>query len=251
MFEVTALMFGILCGLLILLSGVGAGVIMVPGMMLLFGVAPATAVGSASLASVLIKVAAAYAHGRDSRVDWALFKRFSRWAVPSCLLLALAITLLLRTSWGAGVQHGLKVTVLAAAGFAVLVSFRPQVLQHVGQWLGGLMPLACGAMVGATGVGGGVLIVPALSAMSGADIKVVVGTSTVIGLLLSACTGLVFGGGGHLEPMLALLVTLGGGAGVMLGRPLVIRLSNRAISALVYTLIGVSLLHMTYDLILV
>ncbi|WP_416139318.1 sulfite exporter TauE/SafE family protein [Halomonas sp. HK25] len=251
MFEATALLFGVLCGLLILLSGVGAGVIMVPGMMLLFGVAPATAVGTASLVSVLIKLVATYAHGRDSRVDWALFKRFSRWAVPSCLLLALLITALLQTPWGAGVQHGLKLAVLAAAGFAVLVSFRPQVLQHVGQWLGGLMPLACGAMVGATGVGGGVLIVPTLRAMSGADIKVVVGTSTVIGLLLSACTGLVFGGGGHLAPTLALLVTLGGGLGVMLGRPLVARLSSRAVSTLVYTLIGVSLLNMTYDLLLV
>lgn len=251
MFEVTALLFGVLCGLLILLSGVGAGVIMVPGLMLLFGVAPATAVGTASLVSVLIKVVATYAHGRDSRVDWTLFKRFSRWAVPSCLLLALVITLLLRTSWGGSVQHGLKLAVLAAAGFALLASFRPQVLQHVGQWLGGLMPSACGAMVGATGVGGGVLIVPTLRAMSGADIKVVVGTSTVIGLLLSACTGLVFGGGGHLEPLLALLVTLGGAVGVMLGRPLVARLSSRAVSGLVYTLIGVSLLNMTYDLLLV
>lgn len=251
MFEITALMFGVLCGLLILLSGVGAGVIMVPGLMLLFGVAPATAVGTASVISVLIKVAATYAHGRDSRVDWRLFKRFSYWAAPCCLLLALVITLLLRTSWGAGVQYGIKVAVLVAAGFAVLASLRPQVLQHVGQWLGGLMPSACGAMVGATGVGGGVLIVPALRAMSGADIKVVVGTSTVIGLLLSACTGLVFGGGGHLAPMLAALVTLGGGAGVMLGRPLVARLSSRAVGALVYTLIGVSLLNMTYELALV
>ncbi|NIC07170.1 sulfite exporter TauE/SafE family protein [Billgrantia bachuensis] len=251
MFEVTALLFGVLCGLLILLSGVGAGVIMVPGLMLLFGVAPATAVGTASLVSVLIKVVATYAHGRDSRVDWMLFRRFSRWAVPCCLLLALAITLLLRTPWGVGVQHGLKLAVLAAASFALLASFRPQVLQHIGQWLGGLMPSACGAMVGATGVGGGVLIVPTLSAMSNADIKVVVGTSTVIGLLLSACTGLVFGGGGHLEPMLALLVTLGGGVGVVLGRPLVARLSSRAVSALVYTLIGISLLNMTYDLFLV
>lgn len=251
MFEVTALLFGVLCGLLILLSGVGAGVIMVPGMMLLFGVAPATAVGTASLVSVLVKLAAAYAHGRDSRVDWALFKRFSRWAVPSCLLLALGITLLLDTSWGAGVQHGIKVAVLVAAGFALLASCRPQVLQHVGQWLGGLMPSACGAMVGATGVGGGVLIVPTLRAMSGANIKVVVGTSTVIGLLLSACTGLVFGGGGHLALVLALLVTLGGIAGVVLGRPLVARLSNRTVSTLVYTLIGVSLLNMTYGLILI
>lgn len=79
MFEVTALLFGLFCGVLILLSGVGAGVIMLPGMIMLFGLAPATAVGTASLVSVLIKVVAAYAHGRDSRVDWVLFKRFSSW----------------------------------------------------------------------------------------------------------------------------------------------------------------------------
>lgn len=250
MFEVTSLFFGVVSGLLILLSGVGAGVVMVPGMMLFFGVSPATAIGTASLASLLIKVVATYAHGRDGRVDWELFKYFSRWAVPSCLLLALAITFLLRTPWGEGVQYGLKLAVLSAASLAVLTSLRPQVLLHIGQWLGGAMPLACGAMVGGTGVGGGVLIVPSLRAMTGADIKVVVGTSTVIGMLLSACTGLVFGVGGHFKPMLALLVTFGGCVGVILGRPLVARLSSRTINTMVYALIGASLLNMTFGLFL-
>lgn len=250
MLDLLALLFGLVCGLLILVSGVGAGVIMVPGMILLFGLAPATAVGTASVVSVLVKVAATYAHGRDSRVDWGLFGGFSRWAVPSCLLLALAITLLLRTPFGEAVQHAIKVAVLVAAGFAVLASLRPQILQHLGQWLGGLMPSACGAMVGATGVGGGVLIVPTLRAMSGADIKVVVGTSTAVGLLLSVCTGLVFGGGGHIEPRLALLVTLGGALGVMLGRPLVCRLSSYTVSLVVYLLIAISLLNMAYGLML-
>lgn len=248
MFEISALLFGTLCGLLILLSGVGAGVVIVPGLMLIFEVAPATAVGTASLASVLIKVLATYSHGRESRVDWALCKNFSFWAVPSCLFMAIAITQLLRTSWGASIQDGVKVLVLVAAGFALLASLRPQILMHFGQWIGRLMPTACGAMVGATGVGGGVLIVPTLRLMSKEDIKVVVGTSTVIGLLLSICTGLVFGGSGHLEPSLAFLVTLGGGVGVFMGRSLASLLSSRAINSLVYTLIIFSMINMGYSI---
>lgn len=248
MFDITALLFGAFCGLLILLSGVGAGVIMVPGLMLLFAIAPATAVGTASLVSVLIKVAATYAHGRDQRVDWALFRRFSRWAVPSCLLLALAINLLLRTAWGESVQYGIKVAVLVAASCAVLASLRPQLLQHTEQRLGGVLPTVCGAMVGATGVGGGVLIVPALKTMSRENIKTIIGTSTVIGLLLSACTGLVFGSSGHVSLSLVVQVTLGGTLGVVVGRRLMRRLSSRVVGGLVYVLITLSLFNMAYDL---
>lgn len=248
MFGITALLFGTLCGLLILLSGVGAGVIMVPGIMMLFGVEPASAVGTASFVAVLIKALATYTHGRDSRVDWLLFRRFALWAIPGCLFFAVGITLLLETSWGESVQQSIKVAVLVAASAALLASFKPQAFQKLGAWLGGLMPLTCGALVGATGVGGGVLIVPALRALNGADIKVVVATSTVIGLLLSACTGLVFGGGGHLNLVLALLVTIGGVVGVILGRPLVARLPNLAIFVLVYALIGISLINMSYEI---
>jgi uncharacterized membrane protein YfcA len=100
----------------------------------------------------------------------------------------------------ASVMNGSLKLAIFVAGVLALVSLHSQNLSRVLQRLG-LAPLACatGALVGATGTGGGILVTPALLATSGESAQRVVGTSLVIGLALSACTGVVFGMSGSID----------------------------------------------------
>ena len=100
--EIHWLLFGAVAGLLIYLSGVGAGVIVVPIMVTLFGIPVATAVGTASLFSVACKIAAGLSHIQQRNVSKRLLKAFLPTAVVACLWLAAVISLALPSVWPEG-----------------------------------------------------------------------------------------------------------------------------------------------------
>ena len=63
---------GFVVGLLVGLTGVGGGSLMTPLLVLLIGVAPATAVGTDLLYASLTKMAGAWAHGRRGNIEWRI-----------------------------------------------------------------------------------------------------------------------------------------------------------------------------------
>jgi uncharacterized membrane protein YfcA len=63
---------GFLVGVLVGATGVGGGSLMTPLLVLLMGVAPATAVGTDLLYASITKMGGAFAHGRRGNVDWKI-----------------------------------------------------------------------------------------------------------------------------------------------------------------------------------
>ena len=75
--------FGV--GLLVGLTGVGGGSLMTPVLILLFGIHPATAVGTDLLYAAITKCGGTIVHGRHKNVDWRLTARLAAGSVPAAI----------------------------------------------------------------------------------------------------------------------------------------------------------------------
>ncbi len=77
---------GFLVGLIVGITGVGGGSLMTPLLVLLFGIAPATAVGTDLLYASLTKMGGSWVHNRRGTVDWAIVKLLAVGSLPAALL---------------------------------------------------------------------------------------------------------------------------------------------------------------------
>jgi uncharacterized protein len=77
---------GFAVGLLVGLTGVGGGALMTPILILLFGIHPATAVGTDLLYAAATKTAGSLVHGYNRTVDWRVVRRLATGSVPMTIL---------------------------------------------------------------------------------------------------------------------------------------------------------------------
>ena len=116
---------GLAVGFLVGLTGVGGGSLMTPLLVLLFGIHPATAVGTDLLYAAATKTAGTLVHGIKGSVDWRITGRLAAGSVP-----AAAITLLLLQRYGVHAP-GTARLIQMILGSALLITavslvFRPQ-----------------------------------------------------------------------------------------------------------------------------
>ncbi|HUF94171.1 MAG TPA: sulfite exporter TauE/SafE family protein, partial [Candidatus Limnocylindria bacterium] len=101
--------FGV--GVIVGLTGIGGGALMTPLLVLVFGVAPHTAVGTDLVFACVTKVFGVVAHGRRGTVDWLVVRRLATGSLP-----AAAITMLwLASAEGSQVRAGVIMRVLGLA----------------------------------------------------------------------------------------------------------------------------------------
>lgn len=77
---------GFLVGLIVGITGVGGGSLMTPLLVLLFGVSPATAVGTDLLYASLTKTLGGWVHGRRGTVDWKVVGLLSLGSLPAAVI---------------------------------------------------------------------------------------------------------------------------------------------------------------------
>jgi len=77
---------GLLVGLLVGLTGVGGGSLMTPLLVLMFGVAPATAVGTDLLYAAVTKITGSAVHGWRETVEWPVVRRLACGSVPAAIV---------------------------------------------------------------------------------------------------------------------------------------------------------------------
>jgi uncharacterized membrane protein YfcA len=102
----------------------------------------------------------------------------------------------------------------------------------------------CGLVIGTTGIGGGVLLLPVLNSHLGINIKKSVGSSIVIALVLSASTSFVYAQGGQSDIPTALMLVLGSLVGVPIATSLLKQLSETSVYLVTLSVICVSILIM-------
>ena len=100
---------GFAVGAIVGLTGVGGGSLMTPLLVLVFGVHPATAVGTDLLYAALTKAGGTVAHGRKGHVDWSITLRLAAGSIPAAAITIWVLSQLPKGSnvIGAVISHGL------------------------------------------------------------------------------------------------------------------------------------------------
>ncbi|MDV5170010.1 sulfite exporter TauE/SafE family protein [Photobacterium rosenbergii] len=243
---VLQLFFGGVIGLCLGLTGVGGGVLIIPILQVFFGMHAVMAVGTASLISTLVKVSAGIAHIRAGNIKWKEAGLILLGAIP-CVLLTTELIVLLNQS--AYYSELVNQAIESAIVLMMLLSLVSLYLKskHAGTEsnpvprrksysiaIGG----GCGAVLGSTGVGGGVMLLPAFNTLLGVDIKKAIGSSVVVALVLSGVTAMSYSRGGQSDWPVAVVMT----SGAILSMPVAMRLVKAFTPAQLYRLtIGVIL----------
>jgi len=115
--EFAQIVSGFFVGAIVGLTGVGGGSLMTPLLVLLFGVAPATAVGTDLLYAAITKSGGTWVHARRGSVDWHIVGLLAAGSLP-----AAALTLALVTRYVPGGLGGSAKFITAALGVALLLT---------------------------------------------------------------------------------------------------------------------------------
>jgi uncharacterized membrane protein YfcA len=163
---------GFCVGLLVGMTGVGGGSLMTPLLILLFGVHPATAVGTDLLFAASTKTVGTLVHGVARTVDWTIVALLAIGSVPATI-----VTLLVLSRFdlqGAAAQHAVALTLGSVLLItAVFLLAGKTVRERYAASLGNLDPrsvrlftillgVAMGVLVTATSVGAGAIGVTVL-----------------------------------------------------------------------------------------
>ncbi|MDE3115042.1 MAG: sulfite exporter TauE/SafE family protein [Pseudomonadota bacterium] len=230
---------GFLVGMLVGITGVGGGSLMTP-ILILFGIHPATAVGTDLLYASVTKTGGSFVHGFNHTVEWRIVVRLATGSVPGAALALFALYYLHLDKQGA---QFLITRVLGAALFLTALSLflrRPLIRafrKHVGaidpervRWLTVAGGFVLGVLVSISSVGAGaigvtflILLYPELpmARVVGSDIAHAVPLTLIAGF-------------GHLlmgSINWALLATLliGSLPGIVVGSSLAARLPDTAV----------------------
>ena len=103
---------GLLVGGLVGLTGVGGGSLMTPLLMLAFGVAPLTAVGTDLLYAAVTKCGGAVVHACGGTIDWRVVRRLALGSLPAT---GATLFYLAHAGVGSSAHHGLVSSVLGIA----------------------------------------------------------------------------------------------------------------------------------------
>ena len=163
---------GFAVGALVGMTGVGGGSLMTPLLILLFGIHPATAVGTDLLYASATKAVGTAVHGVSRTVDWHVVLRLSMGSVPAT---ALSLLLLSQLGTQSHAVTTLITSVLSVAllATAVVLIFRQRIIARYSGYLTGvaprqtfLMTIAVGGILGVlvsiSSVGAGAIGVTAL-----------------------------------------------------------------------------------------
>jgi uncharacterized membrane protein YfcA len=121
---------GFFVGLLVGLTGVGGGALMTPVLILLFGIHPATAVGTDLLYAAATKTAGSLVHGLNRTIDWRIVRRLASGSVPTTIA---TIFLLSRLDIGSSAARQLITLALTIALFvtALTLIFRQRIVARL------------------------------------------------------------------------------------------------------------------------
>jgi uncharacterized membrane protein YfcA len=234
---------GLLVGALVGITGVGGGSLMTPLLVLLFGIHPATAVGTDLLYAAVTKSAGTAVHGMHGRISWRIVGCLAAGSVPAALLMLWLMAGVDRKS--VEVAH----TITTALGWllvmtAFMLVFRRQVLALVQRNMGNRRPmrpatiailttllgLALGVLVTLTSVGAGALGVTVLLILyPRLDVREIVGSDIVHAVPLTLIGGMGYWMIGEIDWGILLALLAGSIPGIIAGSLLAPKLHERTI----------------------
>jgi uncharacterized membrane protein YfcA len=242
---------GFLVGLIVGVTGVGGGSLMTPLLVLLFGVSPATAVGTDLLYASITKSLGGWVHGRNDTVDWKVVGLLALGSLPAAVVtiaLLKYLTLDEKTLRGL-VTSVLSVALLLSAAALLLKDWIKKIARRddgtVYELHHRYLPaatIATGVVVGAlvtiSSIGAGVLgtvallfLYPRLSAVK------VVGTDIVHAVPLTAVAGMGHMALGTVDFVLLFSLLLGSLPGIYIGSHLSAKVPEKVLRPILATML--------------
>ncbi len=250
---------GFIVGFVVGVTGVGGGSLMTPVLVLMFGIAPATAVGTDLLYASLTKMGGSWVHGRRGTVDWKVVKLLAMGSLPAALL-SMALLHYLALD-----EKHLKTLITSVLSVALLLTaaallFKPYLIK-LGRRPDGVMfelhahhltgaTIFTGAILGVlvtiSSVGAGALgVVVLLFLYPRAPMAKIVGTDIAHAVPLTLIAGLGHAALGTVNYGLLGSLLLGSLPGIYLGSHLGIKIPDqvlRPILATMLIIIGIKLM---------
>ncbi len=249
---------GFAVGLLVGLTGVGGGALMTPILILLFGVHPATAVGTDLLYAAATKTGGSLVHGFARSIEWRVVRRLASGSIPATVV---TLALLSHFNLDGEAASSLITIVLSMALFAtafVLVFGQPIVKLYrarvadldprrtarstviVGALLGVLVSISS-VGAGAIGVIALMLLYPHLPMLK------VVGSDIAHAVPLTLVAGIGHWLMGSVDWHIIVSLLAGSLPGIFVGSYFAIRIPERALRLILATTLVVVASRIAYD----
>jgi uncharacterized membrane protein YfcA len=243
---------GFLVGALVGVTGVGGGSLMTPILILLFGVSPATAVGTDLLFAAATKTVGSFVHGFNRTIDWRIVLRLAAGSIPGAVF-ALAVLSSLNMGAG-GARHVITVVLsvtlmLTAAALigrnelsALYASRLAKLDDRSIAVLTVIMGAVLGVLVTSSSVGAGAIGVTALVMLyPRISTAQIVGSDIAHAVPLTLVAGLGHGAMGSLDMAVLASLLVGSIPGIFVGSSLSARVPDvalRYVLAAVLILVG-------------
>lgn len=223
---------GFVIAVIIAITGVGAGTITAPLLILLLRISPRFAVGTALAYSAVVKLIVAPVQMFRGQVNYRVLGFMLAGGLPGVIGGALLFRYFARrASWGP-LYWVLGGVIIFSSCWHIYRHLRPA---HSGgspkerpRWIAALM-VAIGAEVGFSSSGAGALGTLALMSLTSLPATQVVGTDIAFGLGITLVGGGIHVLGGSYSAALLLRMTVGGIAGAIVGTNIAPRVPNKAL----------------------
>jgi uncharacterized protein len=243
---------GFLVGALVGVTGVGGGSLMTPILVVLFGVSPATAVGTDLLFAAATKTVGSFVHGLNHTIEWRVVRRLAVGSIPATVLALILLSALHMSAGGARhlITAVLSIALLLAAGALIA---RGKISALYARRLGDLHDRSIASLTVAMGVVLGILVT--LSSVGAGAIGVtvlvllyprvstvrIVGSDIAHAVPLTLIAGLGHGVMGSLDLHILLSLLVGSFPGIFLGSSISARVPDvtlRYVLATVLIVVG-------------
>jgi len=234
--AVLTVLVGLVAGTLSGLFGVGGGIVMTPGLTVFAGLPPIVAVATPLPVIFPTALVGAFTYHRAGEVDlraalWISLTGAGASAVGAALTQVVNARLLLLAT--AALLAWQSVGILRGRAREPGVAER-----EIPAWTLALLGLVAGLLSGLLGIGGGIIIVPALAGMLRVPLKRALGTSLVAVLVLVIPGTIVHAFLGNIDWAAVLFLVIGSMPGARLGATIALGAKERTLRMLVGSFLG-------------
>ncbi len=251
------ILVGAALSFVITLTGIGGGILYVPVVKVLFSLEISVAIGTVSLSVLFTRILGFIFYARQKQISYHEGSLFLLGALPATMLAATYINLRIKNleaealmDFQAGLTYAVIATVLLALGFMVLqrTSFMKKLNYKRSKKRNSIYlfvsSIISGLALGFTGVGGGVLVIPALSLFTKLSMKKSIGTSIFISTLMFVIVSLVYSKGGQVEYVSSLLIAIGSFLGVPVAARMSMKIPDKTMHSIIIIFILIVLVVM-------
>ena len=249
---------GFLVGMLVGMTGVGGGSLMTPLLILLFGVHPATAVGTDLIYAAATKTGGSLVHGFARSIDWTVVRRLATGSIPGTALTLLVLSQFNLDSPGA---RSVITMVLCVALFvsAFVLLFGGRIAKHYRARMDALseertaygtmlVGLTLGIVVSISSVGAGAIGVMALLLLyPKMPMARIVGSDIAHAVPLTLLAGFGHAAIGSIDGHIIVSLLAGSLPGILLGSLLAVRIPERALKLVLASVLFIVAGRIAYD----